>query len=208
MPSGPYHRLFALASLFACVAVTALAQGKRPWVDPPVPAPASPPSPEAAPAPPAFDGPAASRGNSLVSRRNQEGRDPPAIQFDRRPPPTLGSDAPRPMRPPSAERDADTDPGERRLATGVTPRPSFSCRGARTSVERAICADPVLAAKDRRMAILYEQAGGSRRGPVDPTQWRWLSARNACARVNSSALTACIDQIYDARIAELSRDGR
>jgi uncharacterized protein len=55
------------------------------------------------------------------------------------------------------------------------------------------------------MASLYEQAGGSRRGPVDRTQWRWLAARNACARAGAPALYDCIDQVYSARIAELSR---
>jgi uncharacterized protein len=95
---------------------------------------------------------------------------------------------------------------EPRAARGATPLPSFNCRYARSSVERAICADPVLAAKDRRMALLYEQAGGSRHGPVDITQFRWLSARNACARAR--AIEACVDRIYDARIAELSGAGR
>jgi uncharacterized protein len=80
--------------------------------------------------------------------------------------------------------------------------PSFNCRNARTSVERAICSNPELAAKDRRMATLYEQAGGSRKGPVDRVQWRWLAERNACAR--SRALQDCIDDVYDERIAELS----
>jgi hypothetical protein len=80
--------------------------------------------------------------------------------------------------------------------------PSFNCQYARNSVERAICADPVLAAKDRRMALLYEHAGGSRHGPVDITQFRWLSARNACAAARE--LEDCIDSLYNARIAELS----
>jgi hypothetical protein len=35
-----------------------------------------------------------------------------------------------------------------------------------------------------------------------------LSVRNACAQVHASALAACIDEIYDARIAQLSRQGR
>jgi len=47
-------------------------------------------------------------------------------------------------------------------AGSAMPRPSFSCRYAKTSVEHAICADPVLTAKDCRMALLYERAGGSR----------------------------------------------
>jgi hypothetical protein len=208
MPCAPYHRLVAFAPLLACIAVNALAQGERPWVDPPVPVPASPPSPEHTPAPPAFDEAPVSRGKSLTLPPNQEVR-PPVIQFGRRPPSTLkGSDAARETRSPSAERDADVNEGVRRLAARVTARPSFNCRGARSAVERAICADPVLAAKDQRMAILYEQTGGSRKGPVDSTQWRWLAARNACARPQSSALNACINQIYDARIAELSRARR
>jgi uncharacterized protein len=88
------------------------------------------------------------------------------------------------------------------------PDPSFNCDYARTLVERIICADPALAAKDRRMALLYEQAGGSRRGPVDGTQWRWLAARNACGRVPLEAVEACIARTYDARIAELSGGSR
>jgi uncharacterized protein len=83
-------------------------------------------------------------------------------------------------------------------------RPSFNCAYARTLVERVICSDPALAARDRRMASLYEQAGGSRHRPVDPTQWRWLSARNACGRVPLEAVDACLAGVYDARIAELS----
>ena len=84
------------------------------------------------------------------------------------------------------------------------PRPSFNCRYAKTSVEHAICADPVLAAKDRRMALLYERAGGSRYGPVDPSQWGWVAARNRCGRVYYEALEGCLHRAYDDRVAELS----
>ena len=48
------------------------------------------------------------------------------------------------------------------------PRPSFNCRYAKTSVEHAICADPVLAAKDVGSRISNERAGGSLYGPIDP----------------------------------------
>ena len=81
--------------------------------------------------------------------------------------------------------------------------PSFNCRYARTPVEQAICSDPALAAKDRRMARLYERAGGSRFGPVEPTQSAWLATRDACARVAGPALHACIHEAYDARVTEL-----
>jgi uncharacterized protein len=87
------------------------------------------------------------------------------------------------------------------LAAPVSP--SFNCRYARTPVEQAICRDSALAAKDRRMARLYERAGGSRFGPVEPTQSAWLATRDACARVAGPALHACIHEAYDARIAGL-----
>jgi uncharacterized protein len=72
-------------------------------------------------------------------------------------------------------------------------------------VEQVICTDPVLAAKDLRMALLYEQAGGSRYRPVDERQWRWLAAREACGRAPRAVLERCIARTYDTRIAELSR---
>ena len=87
--------------------------------------------------------------------------------------------------------------------TAVGQSPSFNCRYARTPVEQAICSDPVLGAKDRRMARLYEKAGGSRFGPVEPTQRAWLAARDACARLGGPALLACLHDAYDSRIVDL-----
>jgi len=92
----------------------------------------------------------------------------------------------------------------RKHAVGLIPRPSFNCRYAKTAVERAICADPVLAAKDRRMALLYEQAGGSRYRPVDPSQWSWLAARNRCGSARGPALEGCLHAAYNDRMAELA----
>jgi hypothetical protein len=92
----------------------------------------------------------------------------------------------------------------REHAFGRIPRPSFNCRYAKTAVERAICADPVLAAKDRRMALLYERAGGSRYRPVDPSQWSWLAARNRCGRTRGPTLERCLHAAYNDRMAELS----
>ncbi len=94
---------------------------------------------------------------------------------------------------------------EERPRVVAQPRPSFDCSYAQTPVEHVICADPVLAAKDMRMALLYEQAGGSRYRPVDERQWRWLAAREACGRSPRAVLERCIARTYDARIAELSR---
>jgi hypothetical protein len=212
--------LLSLGPLLTWGATTALAQGERPWVDPPSSG-NSPPAEAKAPAP-LSEGVSPRGDKSTESRRPPEAKNRPVIHFGSRPSAAASRDQAVPRtastRPAPAETvgrpTARTRAAQRRvtrgvireaLAAGATPRPSFNCRGARTSVERAICANPVLAAKDRRMASLYEQAGGSRRGPVDRSQWRWLAARNACARAGTPALRDCIDQVYSARIAELSR---
>lgn len=109
--------------------------------------------------------------------------------------------APLPQRPVAR---AEPRRDERPRLVEAEPRPSFDCGAARTRVELAICDDPVLAAKDRRMALLYEQRGGSRFRPVDERQWRWLATREACGRRPRDVLEACIARTYDARIAELS----
>jgi hypothetical protein len=124
---------------------------------------------------------------------------------ERAPAPALARRAPAPVL--EAEEDDAVAPAPRlarKRAVAGTPRPSFNCRYAKTAVEQAICGDPVLAAKDRRMALLYEEAGGSRYRPVDPSQWSWLAARNRCARARGPALETCVHRAYDARIAELS----
>jgi len=204
----------AVAAVLACFAVPALGQGQ--WIDPPardaatppvrtiVPLPPPAPPAAAAPAPAPMPAPApttaAQEPTPAPAVRPREARDPkrrPGVQSARTAP--VEREVPAPSPPRQAEPRVVEEP---RAVRGPTPVPSFNCRYARSSVERAICADPVLAAKDRRMALLYEQAGGSRFGPVDPTQYRWLAARNACGRAR--ALEACIDRVYDARIAELS----
>jgi hypothetical protein len=227
------RRACLAASVLACLAAgPAAAQGERQWVDPPAPGAASPtvrtivpppppaavapvPQPPPPPPPPApaaaapAPGPAPAAAATAdpapaPAARSREASDPkrrPRVESARSAPAERA--APPPILPRQAEPRIVEEP---RAARGATPLPSFNCRYARSSVERAICADPVLAAKDRRMALLYEQAGGSRHGPVDITQFRWLSARNACARAR--AIEACVDRIYDARIAELSGAGR
>ena len=224
------RRACLAASVLAClVGGPAAAQGERQWVDPPAPGAASPPvrmivppppqAPAAAapvPQPPPSPAPAAAAPAPAPAAaatadpapapaaRSREAGDP-----KRRPRVESAASAPTERAAPAPTLPRPAEPRiveEPRVARGPTPLPSFNCRYARSSVERAICADPVLAAKDRRMALLYEQAGGSRHGPVDITQFRWLSARNACARAR--AVEACVDRIYDARIAELSGTGR
>ena len=211
--------LLALGPLLTWGATSALAQGERPWVDPPSSG-RSPPAEAKAPAPPP-EAVSATADKPTEARRTPEAQSRPVIRFGARPsaalreraaPGTAGTRsaqrervAPRTASTRSAQRRVTTSVSREVSAAGAKPRPSFNCRGARTSVERAICANPVLAAKDRQMATLYERAGGSRRGPVDRSQWRWLAARNSCSRAGAPALKGCIDQVYSARIAELSR---
>jgi hypothetical protein len=201
MPRAPL--LIVIAPLFACAGTIAAAQSERQWVDPP--APVSEPAPEQ---PGSTESPAVSRERSLEPSSTGKGKKAPVIQSGARAPAIRrDADARQPEPSRSVQRSRNPPPERKeRLAIRVAPRPSFNCRSARTSVERAICAHPALAAKDRRMASLYEQAGGSRKGPVDRPQWRWLAARNACGR--APALQDCIDQVYDARIAELSSEVR
>ena len=203
MPRGPL--LIVIAPLFACTGTIAAAQSERQWVDPP--ASLSEPAPEQPGSAESLDPAAVSRERSLGPSSTGKGQKAPVIQSGARAPVIRrDAEARRPEPSLSAERSTKPRASKERLAIKGAPRPSFNCRSARTSVERAICADPALAAKDRRMASLYEQAGGSRKGPVDRPQWRWLAARNACGR--APGLQACIDQVYDARIAELSSELR
>jgi hypothetical protein len=220
--------MVAVPALLLAAASTALAQGASQWVDPPpanaqsAPVPDSPnirrPAPEPAATPPRRATlPKASPAESRRAVAEPEPEPAPKRRKQAKPaakpaapartarselPVRSGSIAAKP-----ALRDIEEVAPRRRLArppaTGRVAHPSFNCRYARTAVEQAICADPLLAAKDRRMALLYERAGGSRFRPVDPTQWGWLAARNGCARARG-ALDACVHRAYDSRIAELS----
>ncbi len=90
----------------------------------------------------------------------------------------------------------------------VAVRPSFDCAGETGIIERTICADASLSARDRRLADLYQQL----RRRVDPASGRalrdaqraWLRQRNQCrgARIN-----ACLAAAYDWRIGQLAALG-
>lgn len=78
-------------------------------------------------------------------------------------------------------------------------RPAFACARAATLVERAICAEPALAARDRALAIAY---GRNRREPKAASeQLSWLASRDFCTTA------ACIALVYDRRIEELLATG-
>ena len=136
--------------------------------------------------------------------------DPPAVNPWVDPPPlqsTEGQSASQPPQSvpqPTPEVPAPAATMASTEAVRAISRPSFNCRYAKTAIERTICADPMLAAKDGRMALLYEQAGGSRYRPVDPSQWSWLAARNRCGRVHDEALERCLHRAYDDRVARIA----
>lgn len=83
--------------------------------------------------------------------------------------------------------------------------PSFNCKRASGWIEEAICADPVLAAKDRAAAYMYMgsrstmQEYGDSEEVFDLKRERreWLKRRNACTTVG------CLHASYDARLRRL-----
>ncbi len=83
------------------------------------------------------------------------------------------------------------------LAVLAAAVPSFDCTRAAHPVERLICADPALAARDRAVALLYRS-----RLARDPAKRRrqseWLlQTRNACSDA------ACVREALDDRIADI-----
>ena len=76
--------------------------------------------------------------------------------------------------------------------------PSFDCGGAKGASERAICADPRLAALDRRLAAAYRQRLAAD-ASVRTLQRGWLKARDeGCGRH-----TACLRRFMTAQLAWL-----
>lgn len=90
-------------------------------------------------------------------------------------------------------------------AAGAMPASaaSFDCRKARSSDERAICANRDLNDQDVRMGQLYDitrhlvPMGG--RGAIMDDQRAWLSARKSCG-----GNQACLARSYDQRIRQLN----
>lgn len=82
--------------------------------------------------------------------------------------------------------------------------PSFDCGEATSSVEKAICADPSLASKDRTLTKLYVAARRilqpSARQHLLRTERTWLKLRDDCA---GSDMDDCIGTLYDLRIRQL-----
>lgn len=77
---------------------------------------------------------------------------------------------------------------------------SFPCAKAASGVERAICADPALSARDAVMGSLYAAAArGDEANRLQAQQSQWLAGRAACAT------SGCLETSYDRRIGQLMR---
>ena len=87
--------------------------------------------------------------------------------------------------------------------------PSFDCREAAHSIERAICGDPTLSEWDARMAQQYQQTLTARRSgeaqAFVESQRLWIQQRNnACGAVDGAAVSPCAMDMTRQRIAALS----
>lgn len=88
--------------------------------------------------------------------------------------------------------------------------PSFDCRSANNSIERAICADPILSEWDFRMGQQYQHTLRSRKDPdtqpITEGQRAWLLQRNArCGAVGDTAIWACLLDMTKQRIDVLTK---
>jgi uncharacterized protein YecT (DUF1311 family) len=88
-----------------------------------------------------------------------------------------------------------------------TGQPSFDCASARQPSEKTICASPVLSGLDQQLASAYKAAvvsAGDRQaeGRLRNEQRSWILQRQRCERN-----FACLEALYQARIATLSGQG-
>lgn len=126
--------------------------------------------------------------------------------------PTAQLEAPRPAPAPVTtlppERPQPTPVAERPKPAPIqvqpTParaRPSFTCGGSRSRVERMICSSDNLAARDRAMSSQFYAAlagaTGSTRSALRTSRDRFLRYRDRCAD------EACVAQAYSDRIDEI-----
>jgi uncharacterized protein YecT (DUF1311 family) len=83
-----------------------------------------------------------------------------------------------------------------------SPNPSFDCRAARTSIERAICGDVTLSDWDSRMGRLFQQALrlAKDRQSLLENQRLWLIQRDrSCNAVADAAIWSCLLEMTEFR---------
>jgi uncharacterized protein len=88
------------------------------------------------------------------------------------------------------------------------PSPSFDCKAARTSIERAICGDATLSAWDARMGQLFQQAlrATKDRQSLLEDQRLWLTQRDSgCSALPDNAIWSCLLDMTKTRLATLAK---
>jgi uncharacterized protein YjbI with pentapeptide repeats/uncharacterized protein len=93
----------------------------------------------------------------------------------------------------------------------MSAHPGFACSRARIGVEKAICADPMLAALDGGLSWLWQRVDHT--AEEISAEKKWLAARENCSRAAQQMLVAtpanwaivnCIERAYAERIKELA----
>jgi uncharacterized protein len=85
--------------------------------------------------------------------------------------------------------------------------PSFDCRAARSSIERAICGDVTLSEWDSRMGQLFQQALrlAKDRQALLQNQRLWLTQRDStCGAVADTAIWSCLLETTKSRAAKIA----
>ena len=124
------------------------------------------------------------------------------------PPPAIAAAPPAPPAPaagpppvPPAVEAPPAEPARRPATTTAGARPSYNCRHAGTRTEIMVCANPDLAARDRRMASVYYAAmansDGTTRSRLRRSRDRFLARRERCAS------EACVAAAYEERVREI-----
>jgi uncharacterized protein YecT (DUF1311 family) len=85
--------------------------------------------------------------------------------------------------------------------------PSFDCKVARTSMERAICADDELAGWDARMGQAYQQAMRTQRDQrgLQDSQRNWIVQRERACSSSSGITFSCLLEMTKQRTAALAQ---
>lgn len=90
-------------------------------------------------------------------------------------------------------------------------QPSFDCAKASTPIERAICNNAKLSKADRELATVYGALAGKLAGVAKEhllkDQLNWLSSRAKACTGESEAVTRCLGNRYEQRIATLRAAG-
>jgi uncharacterized protein len=99
-------------------------------------------------------------------------------------------------------RPEPTAPSRPSQQVAVAVAPSFDCRADTNAVERTICSDPALSARDRSLSEIYYRLADSlpqaERFALRDQQRDWIRRRNACGN-----LVPCLVNAYDQRIGQL-----